>query len=128
MGSGASTSAAAPTRPKATSTVTSASSLIVTSTRENLPTEMTTASATVTSTVSGEPPIDLEAAMLSQGDDDDNAYTKRYKMTSEDRTDRGAAKAKQREEREKHEWEQKAMEYAERQLQQQIELSPGPFL
>ena len=97
-GSGASASAVAPTRPKATSTVTSASSSIVTSMGEDLAMKMTMALATVSSTVSGEPPIDLEAAMLSQGDDDDDAYTKKYKTTSEDRTDRGAARAKQREE------------------------------
>ena len=97
-GSRASVSAAAPTRPKATSTVMSASSSMVTSTGEDLATKTTMASATVSSAVSGEPLRDLEAAMLSQGDDDNDAYTKKYKTTSEDRTDRGAARSKQREE------------------------------
>ena len=44
-----------------------------------------------------------------QGEEEGD-YSKKYKMTSEDRTDWGAARAKQREEREKQEWEKKAME------------------
>ena len=50
----------------------------------------------VTSTTEGDT-VDLEAAMLSQGDDDDDVYGKKYHMTSEDRTDRSAARAKQKE-------------------------------
>ena len=120
-GSGASASVVAPTRPKATLTVTSVSSSIITSTGEDMTMKMTMVLATVSSTVSGEPPIDLEAALLSQGDEDDNAYSNKYKTTSEDRTDRGAVRGKQREEHEKQEKEKKAMEYTEEQLQQQIE-------
>ena len=49
----------------------------------------------VTSTTEGDT-VDLEAAMLSQGDDDDDVYRKKYHTTSEDRTDRSAARAKQK--------------------------------
>ena len=38
--------------------------------------------------------------MHSQGDEEEGGYGKKYKTTSEDRTDRNAARAKQREERE----------------------------
>ena len=40
--------------------------------------------------------VDLEVAMLSQGDDDDDVYGKRYCKTPEDRTDRSVARAKQK--------------------------------
>ena len=45
--------------------------------------------------------VDLEVAMLSQGDDDDDVYGKKYRTTPEDRTYRSAARAKQKEDREK---------------------------
>ena len=64
--------------------------------------------------------IDLGVEKQGQEEEEDG-YGRKYKTTSEDRTDRGAARAKQREEREKKEQEKKAMEYAEQQLQQQIE-------
>ena len=120
-GSRASASAGAPTKMTATSTVTSTSSSTVTSTSETMATKTATATATVSSTVDVEPVVDLEEAMMSQGNEDDDTYSKKYKMTSEHRTDRGVAHAKQKEERERKEREWKAMEYAERQLQQQIE-------
>ena len=44
-----------------------------------------------TSTAEGDT-VDLEAAMLSQGDDNDDVYGKRYLTTPEDRTGRSAAK------------------------------------
>ena len=47
--------------------------------------------------------------MLSQGDDDDDVYGKRYCMTPEDRTDRSVAKAKQKADHEKQEKEHAAM-------------------
>ena len=80
----------------------------------------TTTAATVSSTTEAAQEIDLEEAMQGHEEEKDD-YGRKYKTTSEDRTDRGAARAKQREEREKKEREKKAMEYAERQLQQQIE-------
>ena len=40
--------------------------------------------------------VDLEVAMLSQGDDDEDDYGKKYRMTSEDRTDRSVARARQK--------------------------------
>ena len=43
--------------------------------------------------------------MMSQGDDDGNTYDKKYRTTSEDRTDRSVVRAKQKEEREKQEKE-----------------------
>ena len=51
----------------------------------------------VTSTTEGDT-VDLEAAMLSQGDDDDDVYGKKYRTTSEDRTDKecGKGEAKRR--------------------------------
>ena len=58
----------------------------------------------VTSTAEGDA-VDLEAAMLSQGDDDDDIYGKKYRTTSEDRTDRSAARAKQKEDCERQEKE-----------------------
>ena len=61
-----------------------------------------------TSTMEGNT-VDLEAAMLSQGDDDDDVYGKKYHTTSEDRTDRSAARAKQKEDREKQERERMAL-------------------
>ena len=61
-----------------------------------------TAPTAVTSTTEGDT-VDLEAAMLSQGDDDDDIYGKKYHTTPEDRTDRSAARAKQKEDREKQE-------------------------
>ena len=59
--------------------------------------------------------------MLSQGDDDDDVYGKKYCTTPEDRTDRSAARAKQKEDREKQEQECKALQYAEVQLQKEVE-------
>ena len=66
----------------------------------------------VTSTTEGDQ-VDLEAAMLSQGDDDDDVYGKRYHTTPEERTDRSVARAKQKEDREKQEKERAALRYAE---------------
>ena len=43
--------------------------------------------------------------MLSQGDDDDDVYGKKYRMTSEDGTNRSAARAKQKEYHDKQEKE-----------------------
>ena len=74
---------------------------------------MSTATATVSSTVEAGEEVDLEEAMHSQGDEEESGYGKKYKTTSEDRTDRNAARAKQKEEREHQEKECKAMEYAE---------------
>ena len=74
----------------------------------------------VTSTTEGDT-VDLEAAMLSQGNDDDDVYGKRYRTTSEDRTDRSAARAKQKEDHEKQEKERAALRYAEAQLQKEVE-------
>ena len=79
-----------------------------------------TAPAVVTSTTEGDT-VDLEAAMLSQGDDDDDIYGKKYLMTPEDRTGRSAARAKQKADREKQEQECKALQYAEAQLQKEVE-------
>ena len=79
-----------------------------------------TASTAVTSTTEGDT-MDLEAAMLSQGDDDDDVYGKKYRTTSEDRTDRSAARAKQKEDREKQEKERAALQYAEAQLWKEVE-------
>ena len=79
-----------------------------------------TAPTVVTSTMEGGM-VDLEAAMLSQGDDDDDVYGKKYQMTSEDRTDRSAARAKQKEDREKQKRERAALRYAEAQLQKEVE-------
>ena len=64
--------------------------------------------------------VDLEAAMLSQGDDDDDVYGKRYRTTPEDITDRSAARAKQKEDHEKQEKECAAMRYTEAQLQKEV--------
>ena len=79
-----------------------------------------TALAVVTSTTEGDT-VDLEVAMLSQGDDNDDVYGKKYLTTPEDRTDRRAARAKQKEDREKQEQERKALQYAEAQLQKEVE-------
>ena len=65
--------------------------------------------------------VDLEVAMFSQGDDDDDIYNKRYRMTPEDRTDRSAARGKQKEDHEKQEKERAGMQYAEAQLQKEVE-------
>ena len=62
----------------------------------------------VTSTTEGDT-MDLEAAMLSQGDDDEDVYGKKYRTTSEDRTDRSAARTKQKEDCEKQEKEHAAL-------------------
>ena len=70
----------------------------------------------VTSTTEGDT-VDLEAAMLSQGDDEDDVYGKKYRTTPEDRTDRSAARVKQKEDRERQEKECVALRYAEAQLQ-----------
>ena len=64
--------------------------------------------------------VDLEVAMLSQGDDNNDVYGKRYRTTPEDRTDRSAARAKQKEDREKQEKECEVMQYAEAQLQKEV--------
>ena len=74
----------------------------------------------VASTIEGDT-VDLEAAMLSQGDDDEDVYGKKYRTTSEDRTDRSAARARQKEDGEKQEKERKALEYAETQLRKEVE-------
>ena len=79
-----------------------------------------TAPAVVTSTMEGDT-VDLEAAMLSQGDDDDDVYGKKYLTTPEDRTGRSAARAKQKADWEKKEQERKALQYAEAQLQKEVE-------
>ena len=79
-----------------------------------------TATATVSSTVEVEEEVDLEEAMHSQGDKEESGYGKKYKTKSEDRMDRNAARAKQREEREHIEEECKAMEYAEQEIQSKI--------
>ena len=79
-----------------------------------------TAQTVVTSTTEGDT-VDLEVAMLSQGDDDDDVYGKKYLTTPEDRTDRSAAKVKQKADREKQEQERKALQYAEVQLQKEVE-------
>ena len=73
----------------------------------------------VASTTEGDT-VDLEAAMLSQGDDDDDVYGKKYRTTSEDRTVRSAARVKQKEDREKQEKERAALRYAEAQLQKEV--------
>ena len=73
----------------------------------------------VTLTTEGDT-VDLEAAMLSQGDDDDDVYGKRYHMMSEDRTDRSAARVKQKEDREKQAKERVALQYTEAQLQKEV--------
>ena len=65
--------------------------------------------------------VDLEVAMFSQGDDDDDVYGKKYRTMSEDRTDRSVARAKQKEDCEKQEKEHAAMQYAEAQLQKEVE-------
>ena len=62
-----------------------------------------TATATVSSTAEAGEEVDLEEAMHSQGDEEESGYGKKYKTTSEDRTDRNAARAKQKEERERQE-------------------------
>lgn len=77
--------------------------------------------AMVSSTMEIEPTVDLEETMMSQGDEDDDTYSKKYKTTSEDRTDRGAVRAKQKEVHERQERERKVMEYAERHLQKEVE-------
>ena len=79
-----------------------------------------TAQTAITLTTEGDI-VDLEAAMLSQGDDDDDVYGKKYRTTSEDRTDRSAARAKQKEDREKQEKECAALRYAEAQLEREVE-------
>ena len=62
----------------------------------------TTTAAAVSSTTEAGEEIDLEDAMQGQ-EEEEGDYGRKYKTTSEDRTDRGAARAKQREEREKQE-------------------------
>ena len=79
-----------------------------------------TATATITSTTEGEM-VNLDEAMMNDGDDDDDTYGKKYRTTSEDRTDRSAARAKQKEECEKQEKERAPMRYAEQQLQKEVE-------
>ena len=107
----ASASLGAPTEVTTTSTVTSTVSSVG---------AKGMATATVSSTMEGDT-VDLEEAMMSQGDDDDDGYGKKYRTTSKDRTDRSAVRAKQKEAREKQEQEQAAMRYAEQQLQKEVE-------
>ena len=78
-----------------------------------------TAPTAVTLTTEGDA-MDLEVAMLSQGDDDDDVYGKKYHTTSEDRTDRSAARVKQKEDCEKQEKERVALQYAEAQLRKEV--------
>ena len=117
-GLGASASIGAPAEMTVTSTVMSSVSSTVTSNSDS--TKMTMAMTTVSSTMEIEPAVDLEEAMMSQGNDDDNTYTKKYKTMSEDRTDRNVACTKQKEEHERQEREWKAMEYAEKQVQKEV--------
>ena len=63
-----------------------------------------TATATISSTTEGDT-VDLEAAMMRQGDKDDDTYGKKYRTMPEDRTDRSVAWARQKEEHEKQEKE-----------------------
>ena len=79
------------------------------------------ATSTVSSSVEAEQEVDLEEAMHSQGDKEDDGYNRRYKTMSEDRMDRSTARAKQKEEQECKEMECKAMEYAEQEIQQKID-------
>ena len=79
-----------------------------------------TATAMVNSTTEGDT-VDLEEAMMSQGDDDDDGYSKKYQTTSEDKTDRSVARAKQKEAREKQEQERAVMRYAEQQVQKEVD-------
>ena len=65
--------------------------------------------------------VDLEVAMLSQGDDDYDVYGKKNRTTPEDRMDRSTARAKQKEDCEKQEKERAALRYAEMQLRKQVE-------
>ena len=74
----------------------------------------------VTSPTEGDT-MDLEAAMLSQGDDDEDVYGKKYCTTSGDRTDRSAARVKQNEDHEKQQKEREALQYAEAQLRKELE-------
>ena len=78
-----------------------------------------TAPTAVTLTTEGDA-MDLEVAMFSQGDDDDDVYGKKYHTTSEDRTDRSAARVKQKEDCEKQEKERVALQYAEAQLRKEV--------
>ena len=107
----ASASLGAPTEVTTTSTVTSTVSSVGAE---------GTATATISSTTEGDT-VDLEEAMMSQGEDDDDRYGKKYRTTSEDRTDRSVARAKQKEAHEKQEQERTAMKYAEQQLQKEVE-------
>ena len=91
----ASVSSGAPTETMIKSTVTS--------TMSSMGAEGT-ATATISSTMEGEM-VDLEEAMMSQGDDNDDRHSKKYRTTSEDRTDRSVARAKQKEEHKKQEKE-----------------------
>ena len=79
-----------------------------------------TATVMVSSTMEGDT-VDLEEAMVSQGDDDDDGYGKKYQTTSKDRTDRSVVRAKQKEACEKQEQERAVMRYAEQQLQKEVE-------
>ena len=91
----ASASLGAPTAVTTTSTVTSTVSSVG---------AKGTATAMVSSTMEGDT-VDLEEAMMSQGDDDNDRYGKKYQTTSKDKTDRSAARAKQKEAHEKQEQE-----------------------
>ena len=95
MSSTASASQAAPTEMTTTSTVMSTVSSAG---------SQDTVAAAISSTTEGDA-VDLEAAMMSQGDNVDEMYGKKYQTTSEDRTNRSAVRAKQNEEREKLEKE-----------------------
>ena len=106
----ASASLGAPMEAMATMTETAAASSVG---------EEGTILTAVTSTTEGDT-VDLEEAMLSQGDDDDDFYGKKYRTTPEDRTDRSTARAKQKEDHEKQEKECAALRYTEAQLQKDI--------
>ena len=106
----ASASLGAPTEATVTTTETAAAS--------SVGAEGMTLTA-VTSTTEGDT-VDLEAAMWSQGDDNDDVYGQKYHPTPEDRTDRSVARAKQKEDCEKQEKERAALQYAEAQLQKQV--------
>ena len=77
----ASASLSAPSEMTTTSTVMSTVSSVGSQDMET---------ATISSTMEGDT-VDLEAAMLSQGDKDDDKYGKKYRTMPEDRTGRSAA-------------------------------------
>ena len=92
-----SASLGAPPEMTTTSTMTSTSTVSLEGSKDM-------AAATISSTTEGDT-VDLEPAMLSQGDEDDDTYGKKYRTMPEDRTDRSVAWARQKEEHEKLEKE-----------------------